>query len=137
MKVGFGHTSENVLSFRFLPSFSPSPKHVHVHTHLLRSRALQVGDHILSINGTATERLTYSEVNALLENAGNVINLEIAFESPIGSEVDNSIMKKRATIKLPRDQGSLTSYGFTISGGKDENRPIAVSNVTVGSAAYR
>lgn len=85
----------------------------------------------------ATEHLTHSEVSALLENAGNVINLEIAFDSPNGAEADDSTIKKRATITLPRDRESLTNYGFTISGGKNENRPITVSNVTVGSAAYR
>ena len=45
-----------------------------------RSNALQIGDHVLSINGTPTAHLTNSEVKGLLENAGNVVNLEIAFE---------------------------------------------------------
>ena len=48
---------------------------------LYRSGALQIGDRILSINGTVTDRLTHSEAVALLENAGNVVNLEIAFDA--------------------------------------------------------
>lgn len=43
-------------------------------------------------------------------------------------------MKKVALIKLRRDRNS---FGFTISGGRTENRPITVSNVTVGSMAYK
>ncbi len=50
-----------------------------------RSEALQVGDYILSINGTPTEHLVHTEVNALLQNAGNVVNLEISFETPPGT----------------------------------------------------
>ena len=46
-----------------------------------RSGALQVGDRVLSINGTVTDRLTHSEVAALLDNSGNIVNLEIAFEA--------------------------------------------------------
>lgn len=42
---------------------------------------MQIGDRILSINGTVTDRLTHSEALALLENAGNVVNLEIAFDA--------------------------------------------------------
>jgi len=45
---------------------------------------LQVGDRILSINGTPTEHLINSEVKALLENSGNVINLEISFKASPG-----------------------------------------------------
>ena len=114
------------------PASTPSPR-----SHLTtRSGALQLGDRILSINGTATQTLTHNEVNALLENAGNVINLEIAFESLPGADVDDSTTKKIAAIKLQRE--TPTSYGFTISGGRDDdNRRITVSNVTVGSYAYR
>ena len=51
---------------------------------ILRSGALQVGDRILSINGTATDHLTQAEVFALLQNAGNVVNLEIGFDGVPG-----------------------------------------------------
>lgn len=50
----------------------------------------------------------------------------------LGSEGDE--LKKTAQIKLPREGNS---YGFTISGGKTENRPITVSNVTLDTTAYR
>ena len=49
-----------------------------------RSLALQNGDKILSINGTSTEHLMHSEIAALLENAGNVVNLEIAYDASPG-----------------------------------------------------
>ena len=49
-----------------------------------RSQALQTGDRILSINGTSTEHLMRSEIAALLDNAGNVVNLEIAYEASPG-----------------------------------------------------
>lgn len=99
------------------------------------SAFLQIGDHILAINGTATERLTNTEVNALLENAGSVINLEIGFETPPDYSVDENT-KKTARVCIPRD-GDRNSFGFTIRGGVTENRPITVSNVSVGSAPYR
>ena len=47
---------------------------------------------------------------------------------------DDSTLKKTAQITLPREGNS---YGFTISGGKTENRPITVSNVTLDTTAYR
>jgi predicted metalloprotease with PDZ domain len=49
-----------------------------------KSQALQTGDRILSINGTSTEHLMRSEIAALLDNAGNVVNLEIAYEASPG-----------------------------------------------------
>jgi C-terminal processing protease CtpA/Prc len=49
-----------------------------------KSLALQVGDRILSINGTPTEPLMQSEIASLLENAGTVVNLEIAYEASLG-----------------------------------------------------
>ena len=77
-----------------------------------------------------------------------------------GADVDDSTVKKSATIVLPRERN--VSFGFTISGkentvnssfaspvwlhsllvqrrsgGSTENRPITVSNVTVHSAAYK
>ena len=58
------------------PSLPSSP--------ILRSLALQVGDRILSINGTPTEPLMQSEIASLLENAGTVVNLEIAYEASLG-----------------------------------------------------
>ena len=101
---------------------------------LFRSGALQIGDHIRGINGTATDHLNQSEVNALLSNSGNVINLEIEFEVQPGSNLDSGTMKKTALINLQRERNN---FGFTISGGQMENRPITVSNVTVGSMAYK
>jgi len=78
------------------------------------SGALQVGDRILSINGTPTEHLINSEVKALLENSGNVINLEISFKASPGANLDDlTVKKKNATIVLPRERNS---FGFTISG---------------------
>jgi len=93
-----------------------------------------VGDFIRCINGTATEHLNQSEANALLSNSGNVINLEIEFEAPPGSDVDSGTVKKVAEVRVRRDRNS---FGFTISGGRTESRPITVSNVTVKSMAYR
>ncbi len=61
--------------------------HTHTHTHIHtspRSGALQPGDWILGINGVPTQNFMQTEVNTLLQNAGNVINLEIAFEAPPG-----------------------------------------------------
>jgi predicted metalloprotease with PDZ domain len=43
------------------------------------SNALQIGDRVLSINGTVTDKLTQSDISALLDNAGCTVNLEIAF----------------------------------------------------------
>ena len=61
---------------------------------LLRSGALQIGDHILSINGTVTDRLTNFEASSLLENAGNVVNLELAFDAPPeGMEYQERVFK--------------------------------------------
>lgn len=42
---------------------------------------MQIGDRVLSINGTVTARLTHNEVVSLLEHAGNTVNLEIAFDA--------------------------------------------------------
>lgn len=67
-------------------------------------------------------------------NSGNVINLEIEFEALPGSDVDNGTRKKTAIIKVRRE---MNSFGFTISGGRIENRPITVSNVSAGSMAYK
>ena len=61
-----------------LPPSLPSP------TSPPRSLAMQTGDYILSINGTSTEHLMHSEVTALLENSGNVVNLEISYEATPG-----------------------------------------------------
>ena len=47
-----------------------------------RTEALQEGDQILAINGTPTDHLTHQEAASLLQNAGSVINLEIAFDGP-------------------------------------------------------
>ncbi len=99
-----------------------------------RSGAVQVGDFIRGINGTATDHLNQNEANALLSNSGNVINLEIEFEALPGSDIDEGTMKKTAVIKLRRERNS---FEFTISGGCTENRPITVSNVTAGSMAYK
>ena len=93
-----------------------------------------MGDFIRGINGTATDHLNQKEVNALLSNSGNVVNLEIEFNAPPGSDVDDGTVKKTALIKLRRERNS---FGFTISGGRTENRPVTVSNVTVGSMAYK
>lgn len=114
-----------------LPSFlsplpSPPPH---------RSEAIQVGDIIRGINGTATDHLNQSEANALLSNSGNVINLEVEYEAPPGSDADDGNEKKTALIKLQR--GRNNSFGFTISGGRTESRPITVSNVMVGSMPYK
>ncbi len=49
--------------------------------HFIRSGALQIGDHIRSINGTVTDHLTNAEATSLLKTAGNVVNLEIAFDA--------------------------------------------------------
>lgn len=95
---------------------------------------MQVGDFIRGINGTATDHLNQNEVNALLSNSGNVINLEIEFEALPGSDIDGGTVKKTAVIKLRRERNS---FGFTISGGRTDNRPITVSNVTAGSMAYK
>ena len=56
-----------------------------------RSLALQTGDRILSVNGTSTEHLMQSEITALLENAGNVVNLEISYEAPPGEGGGGSV----------------------------------------------
>lgn len=61
----------------------------HASCHTPRSEALQVGDTILSINGTATEHLVHSEVEALLQNSGDVVNLEILYEPPPGDEEED------------------------------------------------
>ena len=50
----------------------------------IRSDALQVGDHIQAINGTATDRLNQREVVSLLNSAGTIINLEVSYEVPAG-----------------------------------------------------
>jgi len=47
-----------------------------------RTEALQEGDQILAINGTPTDHLTHQEAASLLQTAGSVINLEIAFDGP-------------------------------------------------------
>ncbi len=46
-----------------------------------RSGALQIDDHIRSINGTVTDYLTNDEASYLLESAETVVNLEIAFDA--------------------------------------------------------
>jgi len=61
-----------------------------------------------------------------------VINLEIEFDAPQGSDVDT--LKKMTQIRLKRERNG---FGFTISGGRLENRPITVSNVIVGSYPYK
>ncbi|CAI8031684.1 Glutamate receptor-interacting protein 2 [Geodia barretti] len=100
-----------------------------------KSQALQTGDRILSINGTSTEHLMRSEIAALLDNAGNVVNLEIAYEaSPDEEEDESGVLKKTAFLTLTRERNS---FGFTISGGSKERRPITVSHVAVGSSAFR
>ncbi len=66
-----------------LPPLSTLVTHTHTH-YSPRSGALQPGDWILGINGVLTHNFMQAEVNTLLQNAGNVINLEIAFEAPPG-----------------------------------------------------
>ena len=53
---------------------------------IYRSNALQIGDHIRSINGTVTDYLTNKEARSLLKTAGigNVVNLEIAYDTAGG-----------------------------------------------------
>ncbi|XP_019855523.1 PREDICTED: glutamate receptor-interacting protein 2-like [Amphimedon queenslandica] len=101
------------------------------------SGALQLGDKVLSINGTVTERLTNSEVVALLENSGNIVNLEIAFETSSKGiqKIDDGMELKTAFITMSCDPSLFP--GFVISGGRLENRPITVSHVKQGSYAYR
>lgn len=104
--------------------------------YVIRSGALQLGDRIHCINGTHTERLNQNEANNLLGNSGNIINLEIEFETAVDPEDTDGTVKKVALIKLRRDRDRNT-FGFTISGGRMEGRPITVSNVTVGSMAFK
>ena len=102
---------------------------------MYRCGALLIGDYVRCINGTATDHLNQNEANSLLNNSGNVINLEIEFEGQGPSDLDGgSTVKKVAQIKLRRERNS---FGFTISGGRTESRPITVSDVTVGSMAYK
>ena len=49
-----------------------------------RSGALQIGDHIRCINGTVTDHLTNAEASSLLDTAGTVVNLEIAYDAEGG-----------------------------------------------------
>ena len=53
---------------------------------LYSSGTLQRGDLVLAINGVSTDPLTHQEVTSLLQNAGNYINLEIAYDTPPGGE---------------------------------------------------
>ena len=127
-----------------------------------RSRALQEGDQILAINGTPTDHLTDQEAIALLQNVGTVINLEIAFEAPsdgesplpnltvitlhitpihlsslsmhVCSEVEK--LASKSVIICFQKEGK-NSFGFTIRGGRTENRPVSVAHVRQGSLAYR
>ena len=117
------HVCTYLLTYYYYYDYSlPSP----------RSGALEVGDHIRAINGTATDHLNQNEANSLLRNSGNVINLEIEFDAPQESDVDT--LKKTTQVRLKRERNG---FGFTISGGRLENRPITVSNVIVGSYPYK
>ena len=64
-----------------------------------------------------------------------MINLEVEYEAPPGTDADDGNEKKTALIKLQR--GRTSGFGFTISGGRTENRHITVSNVMVGSMPYK
>ncbi|KAL5516650.1 hypothetical protein EMCRGX_G002037 [Ephydatia muelleri] len=99
------------------------------------SGTLQRGDLVLAINGVSTDPLTHQEITSLLQNAGNYINLEIAYDMPPGgANPDENTVKKMANVTFKKEGNA---FGFTISGGKTEGRPITVSHVLVGTAAYR
>ena len=118
------------LFFNVLPFPPPPPLHANLS---FRSGALRIGDHIRGINGTPTKHLNENEANALLQNSGNVINLEVEFDDP-GSDVESGTIKKTAQVRLKRE---MNGYGFMINEGNVDNRSITVSNVIVGSFPYK
>lgn len=100
-----------------------------------KTEALQEGDRILAINGTPTDHLTHQEAASLLQNAGAVINLEIAFDGPGNGAPVEGLTSKTVIICLHKEGNN--SFGFTVRGGRTENRPVTVAHIRQGSHIYQ
>ncbi|XP_065830326.1 glutamate receptor-interacting protein 1-like isoform X2 [Oscarella lobularis] len=100
-----------------------------------QSESLQVGDRILAVNGKSTDALTHDDVIQLVKNAEEIVNLEIEYDAPLdGPSPDDGVTTKTVLICLKKE-GS--TFGFTISGGVEKGRPLTVSYVRPGTAAYK
>ncbi|XP_056279545.1 glutamate receptor-interacting protein 2 isoform X2 [Pseudoliparis swirei] len=98
-----------------------------------RCGLLQVGDRLLSINGTPTEDGTLEEAHQLLRDCAlaNTVTVEIEFD------VAESVVPSSGTftVKLPKRRG--VELGITISASKKPGKPLIISDIQKGSMAHR
>ncbi|XP_060036611.1 glutamate receptor-interacting protein 2 isoform X2 [Erinaceus europaeus] len=104
-----------------------------------RSDLLNVGDHILSVNGIRLARLRHEEIVSLLRNVGGRVVLEVQYElPPPAPALTPGVTPKTVDVFLHKEDGS---FGFVLRGGAQEDghksRPLVLTSVRPGGPADR
>ena len=71
---------------------------------------LQVGDHILAINGVRMEGVTLQQAVKLVQEASDVVDLEVMFN------VNDAIVPTSGTFEVTMKRTSTLTLGITING---------------------
>ena len=71
---------------------------------------VQIGDQILAINGVRMDGVTLQQAVKLVQEAGDVINLEVMFN------VNDAIVPTSGTFDVTMQRTSTLTLGITING---------------------